>query len=133
MYITVSTNAPTDISDVSEICSRQHDLLPLASLFFQKLKISFSIYLNGIYTVVKKIQGKNKKFILGSKVLTANTLLIFFISTPVFGCETLSQVCTSEVSTSCSSLFLSCVLENANVLEEGCSLPDAFLLHSMAL
>lgn len=77
MYITVSTNAPTDISDVSEICSRQHDLLPLASLFFQKLKISFSIYLNGIYTVVKKIQGKNKKFILGSKVLTANTLLIF--------------------------------------------------------
>lgn len=51
--------------------------------FFFKMKIPFCIYLNGIYTIAKKIQGKNKEFILGSKVLTANTLLTFSLRSSV--------------------------------------------------
>lgn len=75
----------------------------------------------------RKFRGRTKSLFWGLKY---SLLYPAFPSTAVFECETppLSQVCTSEVSTSCSSLFSNCVPENASVLEEGCSLADAFPL-----
>lgn len=104
--------------------------LLLPKLFFM-LKIQFSFYLNVIYMVVKKIQGKNKEFILGSKLLTANTQ--FFTQQQCLDVNPFRLPKRQEVSTSCSSLFISYVLENASVLELGCPVPAAFPLHTMAL